>query len=1191
MNGKDSIEGVENRNAFGARPDEYDPDLYVKEGIDRYSGFLNEVQELNEDGDDDHPDISLDKDEMTYKDEWNLDQNETKSTRKRAPLSESAKFETHPISIPSVVTQQTRADTLTAAPPRKRRRWDVKRVEVDSKDAVDVQSSVETSLQNEVQSSRGLELQSEQQESVGAVQMRQRIEDDEEKNSVNEALIKANKGWDNENAGSAQAGTNRRASRWDRTPLLDSSSKSRWDGSATPAAVAAGLVKPEEYHRMRHSAEIEERNRPWTEAELDLLLPGADQGYAILKPPESYVPLRNLSATLPQASPTADSFYALPASSPGAVELRGKAAAFGLAELSGELSGIPLKAEDYQLFVKLLNAVDESQLTPEEIKERRILSLLLRIKNGIPSVRKAALRRLTDRAREFGASAVFGTILPLLMSPTLEDHERHLLVKVVDRMLTRLGEMVRPYVHQILVVIEPLLVDEDYFARAEGRGIIASLSKAAGLASMLSTIRPDIDSTDDMVRNTTARTLAVVGSALGVPSLIPFINAVIRSQKSWYARHTGVKIVQHLALLLGAGVLPHLTSLVALVEPALKDDQPKVRTVCALALAALAEASAPYGIESFETVLQPLWSTIRQVRGKTLAAFLKAVGFVIVLMHPEYASYYTRELLPVLIREFETPDEEMKKIVLRVIRQTCSCEGASSEFLRDELVPPFFQSFWIRKMSLDRRNYRALVETTQELALRVGTKEILERIVGILKDESEPFRRMAVETVDKVVCDLGLSEVDLRLEQRLMDGLLYAFQEQTYGSSNAFDAQIPLRALSSFLTKLEKRAAPYLKQIASSVKWRLNNQNPKIRQAAADLGARLAYSLNECDEKELLSHFSTVFYELLGEEFPDVLGSVLGALYAILSVNGIEEMNPSVAELLPRLTPILKNRHEKVQENCIQLVGKIAQRGADLISSREWMRICFELLELLKATKKSIRRVAVSAFGFLAKAIGANDVLITLLNNLKVQERTQRICTTVAIAIVAETCQPYMVLPALMNEYRIPELNVQNGVLKSLSFLFEYIGPMTKDYVYAVTPLLEDALIDRDLVHRQTACSAVAHLALGLRGHGKEDALLHLLNHVWPNIFETSPHVINAVFFAIEALGVALGPSVVLLYLLQGLFHPARSVREVYWRIHNALYVSASHALIPAYPRIIDDSATEQNRSSRFIREELDLVL
>ena len=88
-------------------------------------------------------------------------------------------------------------------------------------------------------------------------------------------------------------------------------------------------------------------------------------------------------------------------------------------------------------------------------------------------------------------------------------------------------------------------------------------------------------------------------------------------------------------------------------------------------------------------------------------------------------------------------------------------------------------------------------------------------------------------------------------------------------------------------------------------------------------------------------------------------------------------------------------------------------------------------------------------------------MLATLLNNLKVQERQMRVCTTVAIAIVAETCSPFTVLPALMNEYRVPELNVQNGVLKSLSFLFEYIGEMGKDYIYAVTPLLEDALMDR----------------------------------------------------------------------------------------------------------------------------------
>merc|ERR1712054_520722 len=234
---------------------------------------------------------------------------------------------------------------------------------------------------------------------------------------------------------------------------------------------------------------------------------------------------------------------------------------------------------------------------------------------------------------------------------------------------------------------------------------------------------------------------------------------------------------------------------------------------------------------------------------------------------------------------------------------------------------------------------------------------------------------------------------------------------------------------------------------------------------AADLIARIASVMKLCGEDKLMGHLGVVLYEYLGEEYPEVLGSILGALKSIVNVIGMNKMTPPIKDLLPRLTPILKNRHEKVQENCIDLVGRIADRGAEFVSAREWMRICFELLEMLKAHKKAIRRAAVNTFGYIAKAIGPNDVLATLLNNLKVQERQNRVCTTVAIAILSETCIPFTVLPALMNEYKVPENNVQNGVLKAVSFMFEYIGEMGKDYVYPVVPLLENALMDRELVH------------------------------------------------------------------------------------------------------------------------------
>lgn len=460
----------------------------------------------------------------------------------------------------------------------------------------------------------------------------------------------------------------------------------------------------------------------------------------------------------------------------------------------------------------------------------------------------------------------------------------------------------------------------------------------------------------------------------------------------------------------------------------------------------------------------------------------------------------------------------MKRIVLRVVKQCVSCEGVDAQYVREEVVPEYFKQFWQRRLAIDKLTYFQVVDTTVELANKIGGAEVISKIVSDLRDESEPYRRMILDAISKIVKNLGVADIDVRLEERLVDGMISAFQEQTQKEGDAV-----LAAFGNVFNALGLRAKQYLPQLAGTIKWRLNNKSTIVRQHAADLISRVANVMKRCDEEVLMGHLGVVLYEYLGEEYPDVLGSILGALKSIVNVIGMHNMTPPIKDLLPRLTPILKNRHEKVQENVIDLVGRIADRGAEFVSAQEWMRICFELLDMLKAHKKAIRRAAVNTFGYIAKAIGPHDVLATLLNNLKVQERQNRVCTTVAIAIVAETCGPFTILPALMNEYRVPDSNVQNGVLKALSFMFEYIGEMAKDYIYSVVPLLEDALsmfflnvfhnlVDRDIIHRQTACFAVQHLTMGVHGLGCEDAAQHLLNYVFPNLFEYSPHVIMAVF-------------------------------------------------------------------------------
>ena len=879
-----------------------------------------------------------------------------------------------------------------------------------------------------------------------------------------------------------------RSSRWETTETVEAETisaaakkRSRWDIAPAigSSAVATGPAEPSQIAPFGSRYSTANRNAPLSDEELNQILPGPEQGYQILSPPPGHTPLPGRAPTQRLGAPAAEAAgFRIP--SPTG---QGEFAKGAPAEPTGVGDLQFYKPEDQKYFGKLSNNVNENELSVAELKERKIMRLLLKVKNGTPAMRKTALRQLTDGARSFGPQALFDQLLPLLMERTLEDQERHLLVKVVDRILYKLDDQVRPFTHKILIVIEPLLIDSDYYARVEGREIISNLAKAAGLANMISTMRPDIDSPDEFVRNTTSRAFAVVATALGIPALMPFVKAVCHSKKSWQARHTGVKIVQQCAVSMGCAILPHLKGLVSCIVEGLNDEQAKVRTITAIAISSLAEAAAPYGIESFDDILKPLWAGARKQRGKGLAAFIQAVGNVIVLMDEEFANYYTSQIMEILRREFSTSEDDMKRVVLKVLSQCAATKGVTSEFLRENVLDEFFKNFWVRRMAADRRNVRQVIDTTVELSRKVGLLPVLRRICENLKDMSEPFRKMTVETIEKMVNVLGVGDIDEVLENQLIDGMIVSFQQQTA------DDNAVLHGFGTVVNALGERMKPYLPQMTEIIKHRMRDKKPELRQQAAELIGRVAKVMSICGHDELLQNLGTVLDENLGEEYPETLASILGALRSIFLVLGVASMQPPIRSLIPKLTPVLKNRHEKVQENVIDLVGRIADRGPESVNAREWIRICFDLLDMLKAHKKGIRRASNNTFGFIAKAIGPSDVLSVLLNNLRVQERQSRVCTAVAIGIVAESCSPYTVLPSLMNEYRVPELNVQTGVLKALSFLFEYIGEMSKDYVYAITPLLEDALMDRDQVHRQTAASVVKHIALGVVGLGCEGTL------------------------------------------------------------------------------------------------------
>ena len=94
---------------------------------------------------------------------------------------------------------------------------------------------------------------------------------------------------------STSSNVSKKRSRWDETPDVATSTGMSGGFTATPVG-GVGMATPvpgqEQMtsQQIRTSQEMLERNRPLTDEELDAMFPS--EGYKIVEPPASYVPIR-----------------------------------------------------------------------------------------------------------------------------------------------------------------------------------------------------------------------------------------------------------------------------------------------------------------------------------------------------------------------------------------------------------------------------------------------------------------------------------------------------------------------------------------------------------------------------------------------------------------------------------------------------------------------------------------------------------------------------------------------------------------------------------------------------------------------------------------------------------------------------------------------------------------------------------
>ena len=86
-----------------------------------------------------------------------------------------------------------------------------------------------------------------------------------------------------------------------------------------------------------------------------------------------------------------------------------------------------------------------------------------------------------------------------------------------------------------------------------------------------------------------------------------------------------------------------------------------------------------------------------------------------------------------------------------------------------------------------------------------------------------------------------------------------------------------------------------------------------------------------------------------------------------------------------------------------------------------------------------------------------------------------------------------------------------------------------------------------------------------------------------------------AITEAIEGLRVSIGVNRVFSYVIQGLFHPARRVRDAYWKIYNLMYIGAADAMNAVYRELPEDTSVKPIKKTKkkniYRRFELELFI
>lgn len=153
-----------------------------------------------------------------------------------------------------------------------------------------------------------------------------------------------------------------------------------------------------------------------------------------------------------------------------------------------------------------------------------------------------------------------------------------------------------------------------------------------------------------------------------------------------------------------------------------------------------------------------------------------------------------------MLQEFDSPEDEMKKILLKVLKEAFLREEVDKDFVKEKIYPVFWENFWTKRICMDRGASFRLIEVTTNLAGVVGVALVIKKLIFFLKEDDSILRRITFQTIRQIAEKFTLDDVNTELEELLVDACLFGFHQSTEGDDSI------LKGLAAVLQSIKLRA-------------------------------------------------------------------------------------------------------------------------------------------------------------------------------------------------------------------------------------------------------------------------------------------------------------------------------------------------------------------------------------------------